>query len=160
MGATGSDDLLGAWERYRAMPAVETRGRTIGEADVVNFAGVTGDFAPLHVDETFAAQTAFGSRIAHGLLTLCVVTALASAARPFPGLASYGYDQIRFPSVVYLGDTIRASIRFGDMTLRDSETAVVACHYSGRNQREQLVLVAQHRILVDCAVIRELVESA
>ncbi|MDR7462588.1 MAG: MaoC/PaaZ C-terminal domain-containing protein, partial [Armatimonadota bacterium] len=54
----------------------ETPGRTVTEADVVNFAGVSGDFNPLHVDATYAAATPFGQRVAHGLLVLSMVSGL------------------------------------------------------------------------------------
>lgn len=150
-------NLRTEWRRYRSVTSVQTRGRTIGEVDVVNFAGVTGDFASIHVDETFAAKTQYRGRIAHGLLTLCVVTALVAAARPFPGLASYGYDGIRFPAVVRFGDTVRATVRFGELSVRDDGMVTVECHYEARNQRDEVVLVANHVILAREVVIRELV---
>lgn len=153
-------DLIPGWVRYRSVMSVQTRGRTIGEVDVVNFAGVSGDFAPIHVDETFAAETQYGSRIVHGLLTLCVVTALAADARPFRGLASYGYDGIRFPAVVRFGDTVRCTVRFGELTPRSRDTVTVECHYEARNQHDEVVLVANHKVLAQEAVIQELVDAA
>jgi acyl dehydratase len=56
---------------------IASQGRTITEADVVTFAGVSGDYNPLHIDAEYAAKTIFGARIAHGLLGLSVASGLA-----------------------------------------------------------------------------------
>lgn len=70
-----------------------TPGRTVTEADVVNFAGVSGDYNPIHTDAEFAKSTPFGQRIAHGLLVLAMLTGLRQRtghleARSSPGWRS------------------------------------------------------------------------
>ncbi|MEA2245787.1 MAG: hypothetical protein QOH46_316 [Solirubrobacteraceae bacterium] len=88
----------------------ESPARTITEADVVNFAGVSGDFNPLHTDEAFAATTPYGRRIAHGMLALSVVTGLRQRMGVFDGTL-LGFLEIRswkFRRPVFPGDTIRA----------------------------------------------------
>jgi acyl dehydratase len=88
----------------------ESPSRTITEADIVNFAGVSGDFNPLHTDEVFAKDTIYGRRIAHGVLALSVVTGLRQRMGTFDGTLM-GFLEIRswrFRAPVFPGDTIRA----------------------------------------------------
>ncbi|MBX6342372.1 MAG: MaoC family dehydratase N-terminal domain-containing protein [Thermomicrobiaceae bacterium] len=89
---------------------IETPARTITEADVANFAGVSGDFNPLHTDEEFARGTTFGRRVAHGLLALAVATGLRQRTGAFEGslLAFLEIRSWRFLGPVFPGDTIRA----------------------------------------------------
>src|SRR3972149_4557991 len=85
-------------------------GRTITEADVVQFAALSGDWNELHVNEEFARRGYFGRRIAHGALILSISTGLAAQTDPctYPDLiAFYGIDRLRFVKPVFLGDPIR-----------------------------------------------------
>jgi len=87
----------------------DTPRRTITEADLVGFAGVSGDFNPLHTDAVFAAGTIYGSRIAHGALVLSVATGLRQRTGLFDGTL-LGFLEIRnwrFLAPVRIGDTIR-----------------------------------------------------
>jgi acyl dehydratase len=87
----------------------ETAARTITEADLVNFAGLSGDFNPLHTDETAAGASLYGRRIAHGMLALAVVTGLRQRMGLFDGTL-LGFLEIRswrFRRPVFPGDTIR-----------------------------------------------------
>ncbi|MDP6933881.1 MAG: MaoC/PaaZ C-terminal domain-containing protein [Myxococcota bacterium] len=83
-------------------------GRTITEADVVAFAGISGDYNPLHTDATFAEKTPFGQRIAHGMLLMSVSTGLGQTLGIFEGttLALKG-NTIEYKAPVFFGDTIR-----------------------------------------------------
>jgi acyl dehydratase len=87
--------------------------KTVSESDVYLFAGITGDFAPNHVDEQFMRGTQYGRRIAHGALlvgymsrasTLIVEKIVAENVAVFP--VSLGYDRVRFLKPVFIGDTI------------------------------------------------------
>lgn len=89
--------------------------KTIGEADLVLFSGLTGDFDPIHVNEDFARTTAFGKRIAHGALVMGLLSTTASmmsrrsierGAQAVP--VSLGYDRIRFVNPVFINDTLTA----------------------------------------------------
>lgn len=89
--------------------------KTITEADLVLFAGLTGDFDPIHVNEDYAARTPFGRRIAHGALVMGLLSTTASmmsrrsAERGATGTSvSLGYDRIRFLKPVFIGDTLTA----------------------------------------------------
>jgi acyl dehydratase len=66
------------YEDFTTDWSIVTNARTVGEGDITQFAGLVGDFNPLHVDETFAAATPFGGRIAHGPLTLSMAIGLMS----------------------------------------------------------------------------------
>ena len=85
----------------------ESRSRTITEADVVNFAGLTGDFDPLHVDHEYARTTPFGKPIAHGLLGLSFVAGLGSTN---PSVHTVAFVEVRdwkFLRPAFFGDTVR-----------------------------------------------------
>jgi acyl dehydratase len=87
----------------------ETPCRTVTEADLAAFAGVSGDFNPLHTDAVFAAGTIYGERIAHGALVLSLATGLRQRAGLFDGtlLGLLEIRSWRFTAPVRIGDTIR-----------------------------------------------------
>jgi acyl dehydratase len=85
----------------------ESLGRTITEADIVNFAGLSGDFNPIHTDHEFAASTPFRRPIAHGLLVFSVGSGLGIFAPPMRTLAILEIKEWRFHEPVYIGDTLR-----------------------------------------------------
>ncbi len=86
-------------------------GRTITEADVVMFAGISGDYNPLHTDATFAAKTPFKQRIAHGMLSASISTGLGQTLGIFEGttLALMG-QTFEYKGPVFFGDTIRLAL--------------------------------------------------
>jgi len=86
----------------------ETEARTVTEADIVQFCGVSGDFNPLHTDAVFAATTPYGGRVAHGLLTLSIATGLTQRRGELHGtaIAFLGMEEWRFHAPVMPGDTI------------------------------------------------------
>jgi len=96
------------FEEFEVGMQVETPGRTITEADIVNFAGVSGDFNPMHTDAAYAAKTQFGQRVAHGLLGLSIASGLAYQMRFLEGtvIAFTGIDW-KFRAPIFIGDTIR-----------------------------------------------------
>ena len=85
----------------------ESSGRTITEADVVNFAGVSGDFNPIHMDHEFAKTTPFRRPIAHGLLILTVGSGLGVNCPPMRTIAFVQVREWNFKEPVYIGDTVR-----------------------------------------------------
>ncbi len=90
---------------------VETMARTITETDIVIFAGLTGDYNPVHTDAVFAAQQPFGERIAHGLLIVSIVSGLAYRLGLLEGTAdALTGVEWKFRGPVKIGDTIRARL--------------------------------------------------
>jgi acyl dehydratase len=85
-----------------------TFSKTISETDVYLFAGITGDFSPNHVNEEYMSKTKYGRRIAHGALAVGLMSNTSSKIlEGLPGTwVSYGYDKIRFPAPLFLGDTV------------------------------------------------------
>ena len=81
--------------------------KTISESDILAYAGLTGDFNPVHVDAEYAARTRFGSRIAHGMLTAGLVSHVLGMRLPGSG-AIYLGQSLRFTAPVRAGDTIEA----------------------------------------------------
>ena len=81
--------------------------KTISESDILAYAGLTGDFNPVHVDAEYAARTRFGSRIAHGMLTAGLVSHVLGMRLPGTG-AIYLGQSLRFTAPVRAGDTIEA----------------------------------------------------
>src|SRR3546814_828411 len=92
----------------------ESGGRTITEADIVQFACLSGDFNRLHVDAEYARSTRFGQRIAHGLLVLSVLSGLTTQALPYRQLEPHVLALIdlncRFPKPTFIGDTVHARV--------------------------------------------------
>ncbi len=99
----------GLWfEEFAEGLSIETRSRTITEADIVNFAGVSGDYNPMHTDAEYAKSTQFGQRVAHGALIFSIATGLAYQLGFLEGtvLAFTSFDwKMRAP--VFIGDTIK-----------------------------------------------------
>ncbi|MDQ5898819.1 MAG: oxepin-CoA hydrolase / 3-oxo-5,6-dehydrosuberyl-CoA semialdehyde dehydrogenase, partial [Pseudomonadota bacterium] len=87
-----------------------THRRTVTEADIVAFGGISGDFFYMHFDEVAARETQFGQRIAHGYFVLSAAAGLFVSPAPGPVLANYGLDTLRFVKPVAIGDTIRARL--------------------------------------------------
>ncbi len=83
--------------------------RVVTAADVEGFAAVTGDTNPVHLDETYAAGTRFGRRIAHGMLAVSYISAILGTKFPGPGTI-YLSQSVSFLAPVYLGDTITATV--------------------------------------------------
>lgn len=130
----------------------KTFGRTITEADIVLHAGQSGDFYPHHLNAEFAKTTPFRQRIAHGTLTFTVVIGL-KACRFNPVAFTYGFDRIRFPKPVYIGDTI--SVLATIVTKQEDPKRPRFGRYIERveatNQRGEVVLVCDHIALVERA---------
>ena len=85
----------------------ESLGRTITQTDVVNFAGISGDFNPIHIDHEFAKTTIFRQPIAHGLLVWSIASGLGVSAPPMRTLAFMSVAEWHFREPVFFGDTVR-----------------------------------------------------
>jgi acyl dehydratase len=126
-----------------------SRGRTITEADVVNFAGLSGDYIELHTSEEYARQGPFGRRIAHGLLTLSISSGLMTQMNLFTDtvVAFYGIDRLRFTKPVFLGDTVHVVKRVAELVPKE-KAGVVTFETSVFNQNGEPVLVYRDKLAV------------
>lgn len=133
------------FEDLRIGESLLTHRRTVSEADIVNFGGISGDYFYMHFDEIAARETAFGQRIAHGYFVLSAAAGLFVSPAPGPVLANYGLDTLRFVKPVAIGDTIRARLtakRKIDRNRKDAQgrpQGVVAWDVEVTNQHDELV---------------------
>ena len=105
--------------------------KTITEADLVLFAGVSGDNNAMHVNEEFAAATPFGGRIAHGMLTASVISAAIANKMPGPGTIYLGQN-LRFRAPVRPGETVHATVTVTEIVVdRRRVTLSTICRVGG-----------------------------
>jgi oxepin-CoA hydrolase/3-oxo-5,6-dehydrosuberyl-CoA semialdehyde dehydrogenase len=123
-----------------------THRRTITEADIVNFAGISGDFFYAHMDDIAARESLFEKRVAHGYFVLSAAAGLFVDPAPGPVLANYGLDNLRFVKPVYAGDTIQVRLTCKQKTAKDTPPdtvpqGVVAWDVEVTNQDQEPVAV-------------------
>jgi oxepin-CoA hydrolase/3-oxo-5,6-dehydrosuberyl-CoA semialdehyde dehydrogenase len=117
-----------------------THRRTVSEADIVNFGGVSGDYFYMHFDEIAAKDTQFGKRIAHGYFVLSAAAGLFVSPAPGPVLANYGLDNLRFLKPVSPGDSIRVRLTVKDKkAARSPEYGEVRWDIEVFNQNDETV---------------------
>ena len=116
--------------------------KTITETDVYLFAGITGDLNPAHVDAEYSKNTRFGKRIAHGMLSVGLISTVLGTKLPGPGTI-YLSQQINFLAPVYFGDTITAVVEVEEL-LSEKNRAVL--HTYCRNQDG--IIVADGKAIV------------
>lgn len=138
----GDDFKVG--DRYR------THAITVTETHVVGWAGLTGDFYPLHMDREYAARTQFGERLAHGPMIFALAVGLVAQAG-FAGeaaIAWLGVDGMRMLAPVKIGDTVRVDVLVKDTRVtRDPRKGVQVWEYSVLNQRDERVLVFDYQLM-------------
>ena len=120
----------------------ESPRRTVTEADLVRFAGVSGDFNPLHADEEFAKTTPFGHRIAHGTLVLAISQGLRQAAGHFHGtlMALLEIRAWRFLKPVFIGDTVGVVTEVSELKATSQpDRGIVVQRIQVTNQRREVV---------------------
>ncbi|MBL8696937.1 MAG: MaoC family dehydratase [Alphaproteobacteria bacterium] len=117
--------------------------RTVTEADIVMFAGISGDTNPVHINEEFAAGTMFSGRIAHGMLTASFISTVIGTRLPGPG-AIYLSQSLRFKAPVRVGDTVWARATVTEL-VPEKRRAVLATTVS---VRDKVVLEGEATVMV------------
>jgi 3-hydroxybutyryl-CoA dehydratase len=142
-GQTAADAAMAALPVGRSV----TVRKTVGETDVYLFAGISGDFSPNHVDEEYMRGTKYGRRIAHGALMVAYMSqASTQICRGLPGtIVSYGYDRVRFPAAVFIGDTVTVTYEIAE---RDEAARKTFARVTVTNQRGEVVAAATHILKV------------
>ena len=138
------------FEDYVVDVVTKSRGRTVSEADIVNFAGLSGDFVELHMNEEYARRGPFGKRIAHGALIFSISTGLTVQMTPDHEaiIAFYGVDKLRFVAPVFIGDTVHVTKRVVDKQVKEGKRGVVTFETTVMNQDHQPVVVYTDRLMV------------
>jgi acyl dehydratase len=130
----------------------KTAGRTVGEGDITSFAGLVGDFTPIHVDEHYARQTRFGGRIAHGPLSMSMaiglLTQLNVLGEAVVGLLNLNWD---FKGAVKIGDTVYAQVSIGEWRKTSKpDTGVVKFCFDVTNQHATPIQTGSMTVLFRC----------
>jgi acyl dehydratase len=147
----GQDPLF--WDDFCVGDAYRTAARTLTEADIVNFAGISGDFNSIHVDAVSAGSGPHKQRIAHGLLVLSIVSGLSTRLtmnqRLEPTLIGILNIECRFPKPTFIGDTLHAEISVADKipTSRPAR-GILVFERLGVNQRQETVLHSRFTVMV------------
>jgi 3-hydroxybutyryl-CoA dehydratase len=140
------------FEDYTIEEVRMSRGRTITEADIVNFAGLSGDFVELHMNEEYARKGPFARRIAHGALIFSISTGLMVQMTPNQEaiVAFRGVDQLRFVAPVFIGDTIHVTKKTMEKHSNDGVRGLVTFETTVLNQDGKPVLTYLDRLMVKC----------
>jgi oxepin-CoA hydrolase / 3-oxo-5,6-dehydrosuberyl-CoA semialdehyde dehydrogenase len=149
-GAERTTDRVHPFRKYfeelNVGDALVSPRRTVTEADIVNFAGISGDFFYAHMDDIAARDSIFEKRVAHGYFVLSAAAGLFVDPAPGPILANYGLESLRFVKPVYPGDTIQATLTVKQKTAKENREGqipqgVVAWDVEVKNQTDELVAV-------------------
>jgi 3-hydroxybutyryl-CoA dehydratase len=117
--------------------------KTITETDVYNYAGVTGDFNPAHINESFAKNTMFKGRIAHGMIAAGLISTVLGTRLPGPGCIYVSQD-LKFTAPVYFGDTITATVEVEKLNVEKNRVILnTVC----TNQKNNVVLKGQAELM-------------
>ncbi len=138
------------WEELQVGEVFHSPARTVTEADIVNFCGVSGDFNPLHSDRTFASAGLFGEPIAHGLLVLSIATGAMSRLGFVEGTveAFLGLNW-RFKAPVKIGNTVRVEFKIKEK--KESKKpghGIIVLEVTIKNQRSDVVQEGEWYLLV------------
>lgn len=150
------------FEDFEIGTEAESPRRTITDADIVIFAGLSGDHNPHHTDDIFAAQSVFKKRMAHGALTFSISTGLGvRMSTPNPAvIAFYGVDKLRFVRPVFIGDTIQLRKRVEETEAKDAKRGVVQFESTVVNQNNQVVLKYHDLVLIQRRPVEEPAQPA
>jgi 3-hydroxybutyryl-CoA dehydratase len=118
--------------------------KTVTEADVVLFAGITGDLNPAHVDDVAATASRFGGRIAHGMLVAGFISTVLGTRLPGPGTI-YLSQSLRFVAPVRLGDTVTARVEVAELVPAKRRARLAT---TVRNQRGETVIDGEATVMV------------
>ncbi len=139
------------WEDFPVGRAITTPHVTVTETHLVQFAGLTGDYYPIHTDAEWAARSPFKQRIAHGPLTFALAVGLMYQSQAYGDaiLAWLGADQVRASAPVFIGDTVHVVATVtGSRRSKDPSRGVVTLNYTVRNQRGEDVMAFAFTLLM------------
>lgn len=127
-----------------SLNSVESFTKTISETDVYLFAGITGDFNPVHINEPYANETKFKKRVVHGMLTASFISTILG--NKLPGTGTILLEQnCKFIKPVYIGDTITAGIEVKNI-IKDKR--IIQFYTFCKNQNNEIVLRGEVKVLV------------
>lgn len=137
------------FEDFEIGETITTKARTVTEADLVNYAGLSGNFDPIHLDAETMASSEYGGRLAYGYLILAIMEGQKVQTGMTEGSAKafYGLDGARFTNPVMIGDTIHTEITVLDLEDK-GDAGVVVLEEKAVNQDDEPAVVVETRTLV------------
>ena len=139
------------WEEWDIGAEFESPARTVTEADIVMFAGISGDYNPLHINEEYCKTMPFGTRVAHGPLVYAIAAGLLFQLHLYDDtlIAFLGFEKLMFTKPVKPGDTIRARIKVLEKReTSNPERGVMKRELKVLNQRDEVVQDALQAFLL------------
>lgn len=139
------------FEEFELNQAIVTSSRTVTEADIVAFAGLSGDYNQIHTDKEFAKNTPFGQRIAHGLLVLSIISGLGVQTGFMEGtvIAFREINDWKFSKPVFIGDTVHGVLEVIELkALRRLGGGAVRLKVSVMNQSDETVMTGTWTVLI------------
>jgi 3-hydroxybutyryl-CoA dehydratase len=139
------------FDEFQAGQRILTPGRTVTEADIVSFAGLSGDYNQIHVDAAYSAQAPFGQRVAHGLLVMAIASGLAMQTGVMEGtvLAFREINEWKFIKPVFIGDTVHVQLEVKETKdLRRIGGGSVTIEVSVLNQKDDTVMKGVWTVLI------------
>lgn len=139
------------FEEFALGQKIVTAGRTVTEADVVSFAGLSGDYNQIHVDAQYAEKGPFGKRVAHGLLVLSIISGLAvqTGVMERTVIAFREIAEWKFSDAVFLGDTVHGEMEItGLKPFPRLKGGAVEIAFTVRNQNDKAVMSGKWVVLI------------
>jgi len=139
------------WEEWEIGAEFESPARTVTAADIVQFAGLSGDYNPLHINEEYCKTTIFGGRIAHGPLVYAIAAGLLFQLHLYDDtlIAFLGFEDLRFTKPVKPGDTIHARVKVLEKTeTSKADRGVMKRQLQVFNQRGEVVQEGRQAFLL------------
>jgi len=139
------------FEEFQPGQKIVTSGRTITEADVTNFAGLSGDYNQMHVDAAYSQSSFFGQRVAHGLLVMSVISGLAvnTGFMDRTVLAFREINEWKFAKPVFFGDTVHGELEVKEThEMRRIGGGAVAIEVIVKNQNGDIVMRGMWTVLM------------
>ena len=138
------------FEEFEIGQQLQTIGRTVTEADIVNFAGLSGDYNRIHTDAVYAAQDTFGQRVAHGLLVQSIATGLTVQSGTIEGtVLAFRELNCKFSLPIFIGDTIHVELEVTEKkAFRRLGGGNVVFKYSVKNQEDKVVQRGEWTMLI------------
>ena len=138
------------FEDFEVGEEAVTAGRTVTETDIVNFAGITGDWNEIHTNKELAERGMFKQRIAHGALIFSIATGLSVRLGQTADtvLAFYGLDRLRFVKPTFIGATIHVRQKVESKSERDQSSGIITMLNEVINQRDEVVISYTAKVLL------------
>jgi len=139
------------FDEFQPGQKIITAGRTVTEADIVNFAGLSGDYNQIHTDAEYSARTPAGKRVAHGLLVISIISGLAVQTGLMEGTVQFFREitEWKFIKPVFIGDTVHAIMEVtATKEMRRIGSGVVTIAFDVRNQDDETVMKGIWSVLI------------